>query len=97
MVSLIVIIAAILRLLQPLQERLTGLANFLARLAVDVFLADMGTPLLHNLLLEHIDLVERHEDLRDGGDEIGVADSDKALDTSEKRLLMLLRRHHLCV
>ena len=55
----------------------------------------MGAPLLHNLLLEHIDLVERHEDLGYGRYEVRAVEARETLDTAEERLLVLLARDEL--
>ena len=78
-----------------LEERLTSLPNLLARLLVDVLLANVRAPLLDDLLLEDVRLVELHEDLGNGGDEVGMVDADEAFNAAQQRLLMLLRCHNL--
>lgn len=56
----------------------------------------MRSPLRDDLLLENVGLVERHEDLGDVRfDELRVRLSDETFDTTEERLLMLLRRREL--
>ncbi len=78
-----------------LQEGLASLSNLLARVLVDVLFADVSTPLLDNFLLEDIGLVEAHEDLGDGRNELGMGVANKALDATKERLLVLLRRDKL--
>lgn len=62
-----------------LEERLTGLADPLARIFIDILLADVGTPLLDNLFLEDVNLVERHQYFGDGRDERWVAHANESL------------------
>jgi hypothetical protein len=75
-----------------LQKRRAGLPDFLTRVLVDVLLAHVGAPVLDKLLLNQVDLIECHQDLRYGGHEIRVDDSDEALNAAEEGLLMLLAR-----
>ena len=73
-----------------LEERLASLADLLTRVPIHILLAHMGTPLLHDVLLQDVGLVERHEDLRHGRNEVRAVEAGKTLDTAKKRLLVLL-------
>ena len=72
----------ILSLFQPLQKGLASFPDPLRSILVDVLLTSMRTPLSNDLLFEDVGLVEFHKDLRNGGYEVGVGETDEALDTA---------------
>lgn len=78
-----------------LEERLASLADFLARIPIDILFADVRTPLLNDVLLKNVSLVECHQDLGHRWSEVRVDDADKTFDTSKQRFLVLFRGNHL--
>ena len=82
-----------LGLFEPLEENLSRLADLLAGLDIDVFLAGLGAPFLENFFGEEIIVVAGEEDLGGLVEEIGVllaAESNEAFDASKEGLLVLL-------
>ena len=65
-----------------LKERLTSLPDLLASFFVNILLADMGSPLSDYFLLKDIGLIERHKNLGDGRNKIGVIIADEAFKTT---------------
>lgn len=59
-----------------LQERLAGFTDPFARLFVYELLADVSSPLGHDLLLNSIDLVKLHQNLGDCWEEVGMDNSN---------------------
>ena len=82
-------------LFKPLEEGLTRLPDLLARFFIDILLADMGSPLGNHFLVQNIILIERHEDLWNSRNQLGVSQSHQSLDTSQKSFLVLLAGDHL--
>jgi len=73
-----------------LQEWLASLADRLAGITIDIFLAHMRTPLFDHFLTENIRLVPLHKDLGDLRGKHRVVDTDKPFQPSKECLLMLL-------
>jgi len=80
---------------KPLKEGLTRLPDLLARFLIDILLANVGSPLGNHFLIQNIILIERHEDLRDSRDQLGVSQSHQSLDTSQQSFLVPLAGDHL--
>lgn len=79
---IVLLTLTILSLLQPFQKRLASFPNPLRSILVDVLLTGMRTPLSDDLLFENVGLVEYHEDLGNGGNKVGVGETNEALDTA---------------
>lgn len=79
---IVLLTLTILSLLQPFQKRLASFPNPLRSILVDVLLTGMRTPLSDDLLFQNVSLVEYHEDLRNGGNKVGVGETNEALDTA---------------
>jgi len=93
-VVLLLLLVIALGLCEPRKERFGGLADLLAGLDVDVFLAGLGAPFGQNFFGEEIFVVEGDEDFGGLVEEIGIflaAEPDEALDASKEGLLVLLR------
>lgn len=89
----ILFIVIALGLLEPLEERLGGLADLLTGLDVDVFLAGFGAPFEDDVFGEEIFVVQDQKNLGGLVEELRVvfaAEADEALDASEEGLLVLL-------
>jgi hypothetical protein len=67
-------------LLKPLQEGLASFPHLLARLRIDVLLANMSTP-----MSQDVDLVQDHESL--GDERLEVTVSGEALDATQQSFL----------
>lgn len=78
-----------------LQERLTSLSDLFARIFVNILLADVRTPLLHDLFVQNVHLVKLHKDLGHDRDKVRMIYAHETFDASQKGLLMLLRRGEL--
>lgn len=72
------------KVVSHLEHRLRCFANLLADVLVNILLADMSTPLNNDILLQHIILVELHEDLGHERDQLRVIDTNKALQAAKK-------------
>jgi len=92
LVILALVLILTLRILEPLQEGLGGLANLLAGGNINVFFAGLGTPCLESFLIHEVILVVGKEDGRDLGNQSRVVLADETLGTAEEGLLMTLRR-----
>jgi hypothetical protein len=66
-----------------LQEWLTSLAHFLARFLVNILFANMRTPRRDHILLQHICLIEFHQDFWDGRNEFGVFEANQTLNATQ--------------
>ena len=78
-----------------LEEWFASFPDFLAGILVDVFFADMGAPLSDDFLIQDIDLIEFHQDLRHFSGLVRVGETKETLNTSKEGLLMFFRVDHL--
>ena len=78
-----------------LEKWFASFPNFLAGILVYVFLADMGAPLSDDFLIQDIDLVEFHQDLRYFSGLVRVGKTEETLNTSKEGLLVFFRVDHL--
>lgn len=78
-----------------LQEGLTSLPNLLTSVFVNILLADMGTPLGNDLLLQNVNLVEAHQHLGHEWNEIRMGEAKETFDTAKQRFLVFLRCNKL--
>lgn len=67
-----------------LQEGRTRLSHLFANVLADILAADVGAPLFEDFFLERVDLVERHEDLGDGGNQVRVFQPNESLNTPKQ-------------
>lgn len=74
----------LMKVVSHLEHGLCCFANLLADVLVDILLADMSTPLNNDILLQHIILIELHEDLGYERDQLRVIDTNKALQAAKK-------------
>lgn len=78
-----------------LQEWLARLADFLTRIPIDVFFADVRAPRLDELFIQDVGLVKPHEDVGNCGDQLRFVESNELFNPAHECFLVLLRRHHL--
>jgi hypothetical protein len=78
-----------------LEERFASFPDFLAGILVYVFFADMGAPLGDDFLIQDIDLVEFHQNLRHFSGLVRVGETEETLNTSKEGLLVFFGVDHL--
>lgn len=82
-----------LSLLEPGEERLSGLADLLGDGDLGVLLAGLGTPLLDNLLTDEVEVVVELQDLDDLGVDVRVVlgeVTEETLGTTKESPFVLL-------
>jgi len=78
-----------------LEKRFASFPDFLAGILVYIFFADMGAPLSDDFLIQDIDLVEFHQDLRYFSGFVRVGKTEETFNTSKEGLLVFFGVDHL--
>ena len=84
-----------LSIVEPLEEGLSGFANFLADGELDVFLAGFGTPGFEHGFGDEILLIKGEQDLRNLRDELGMLVAHETFGPSEQSFFVALGGDHL--
>lgn len=97
---IIFLVVIALGLFEPLEENFSRLADLLAGLDIDVFLAGFGAPFLEHFFGEEIVVITGEKDLGGFVVELGVVlatEANEAFDASKEGLLVFLRDTNLCL